>query len=350
VALKTTLEIITRGFEIGASDIHITINNPPIYRVNGRLMSIPGDEPLSSDDTRKFGEEIILNKKIRQNLEEEGQADFSYSLSGIGRLRVNIYIQRGSWAAAIRIIQVTIPGLSSLGLPPIVQELAMKERGLILVTGATGSGKSTTMAAMIDLINHHKTAHILTLEDPIEYLHRHGTCIINQREVGSDTISFAQGLRAGLRQDPDIIMVGEMRDLETISIAMTAAETGHLVMASLHSGSADQAIERVVDVFPPHQQAQVRIQLATSLQGIISQQLIPSLDGNGRIVAAEILINNPAIKNLIRENKIHQIYSAIQTGGSFGMITMDKAIKTLFQQKKISQQELSKRLTDREGL
>jgi len=346
---KTALEIITRGVQMGASDVHITVFQPPMYRVNGQLLSVPGDQPLSAEDTRKIGEEIIPNARIKQRFQEEGQADFSNSLPGVGRLRVNLYIQRGSWAAALRLIPAVIPKLNTLGLPSIVQEMAMKERGLILVTGTTGSGKSTTLAAMIDLLNHNKNAHILTLEDPIEYLHRHGTCIINQREIGSDTVSFAQGLRAALRQDPEIILIGEMRDLETISIAMTAAETGHLVLASLHSGSAAQAVERVINIFPPYQQDHIRIQLAASLQGIISQQLVPNLDASGRVVAAEILINNPAIRNLIRENKIHQIYSVIQTGSSFGMITMDKALKVLYQQKKISMAELSKRQTNVEG-
>jgi len=347
---KTALEIITRGVQMGASDVHITVFQPPMYRVNGHLLSVPGDQPLNADDTRKIGEELIPYARIKQKMEQEGQADFSNSLPGVGRLRANLYIQRGSWAAALRLIPTIIPKLNTLGLPAIVEEMAMKERGLILVTGATGSGKSTTLAAMVDLLNHNKNAHILTLEDPIEYLHRHETCIINQREIGTDTVSFAQGLRAALRQDPDIILVGEMRDLETISIAMTAAETGHLVLASLHSGSAAQAVERVADVFPPYQQDHIRIQLAASLQGIISQQLIPNLDGSGRVVAAEILINNPAIRNLIRENKIHQIYSVIQTGSSFGMITMDKALKILYQQKKISMAELSKRQINVEGL
>jgi twitching motility protein PilT len=346
----TAHEIMTQGIQMGASDVHVTVMRPPMYRVNGLLLSIPGSKPLTSDDTINFGNAIIPDDRCRKILKEEGQVDFSISLSGISRIRVNLYIQRGSCAAALRLIPMAIPSFDSLGLPPIVQELAMKERGLILVTGVTGSGKSTTLAAMIDILNHSKNGTILTLEDPIEYLHNHGTCIVNQREVGTDTMSFEQGLRSALRQDPDIIMVGEMRDLETISIAVTAAETGHLVLASLHSGSAVQAVERVVDVFPPHQQAQIRLQMATTLQGIISQQLIPRSDGNGRVLATEVLINNSAIKNLIRENKIHQIYSAIQTGGSMGMITMDKALSFLYQQKKISKEEIRKRLINPEGI
>jgi twitching motility protein PilT len=343
------VDIIRRGAAMGASDIHLTVFRPPMYRVNGRLMSLPDDQPLDGDDTKRLGDELIPNAKVKKDLDENGQADFSNSFAGIGRVRVNLYIQRGSAAAAIRLIPVKIPALDSLGLPPVVNELAMKDRGLILVTGPTGSGKSTTLAAMIDMLNHTRNANILTLEDPIEYLHRHGTCVVNQREVGTDTVSFAQGLRAALRQDPDIILVGEMRDLETISTAMTAAETGHLVMASLHSSSAAQTIERVVDVFPPHQQAQIRIQLSSSLQGIISQQLVPRADGQGRVVAAEVMIVNPAIKNLIRENKIHQIYSAIQTGSAAGMVTMDKALKTLYQQRMISLEEATKRSVSPEG-
>jgi twitching motility protein PilT len=341
---KTAGEIINIGFAMGASDIHISVDHPPAYRMNDRLFFRPEDEALDAQETRNFGEEMMPNLRIRQILEDDGQVDFAQSFPGKGRGRVNLYIQGGHWAAAVRIIPALVPQLNDLGLPATVQKLTLQERGLILVTGATGSGKSTTLAGMIDLLNHHQNRHVITLEDPIEYVHQHGTCIVNQREVGSDTRSFALGLRAALRQDPDIIMVGEMRDLETISIAMTAAETGHLVLASLHSGSAVQTLNRVIDVFPPHQQSQVRMQLATSLLGIISQQLIPSRDGDSRVLAAEILIMNSAIRNLIRENKIHQIFSAIQTGSSLGMISMDKALRLLGQQKRISSHEVNKRL------
>lgn len=336
-------EIISKGVEMKASDVHITVLRPPMYRVNGQIVSIAGDEMLGAEDTLRLGQEIIPDDRIQRILNEYGQADFSNALPGVGRFRVNLFRQRGLMAAAIRIIPDQIPELDSLGLPPIVNELAGREKGLILVTGATGSGKSTTLAGMVNLLNHSRNYNILTLEDPVEYLHHHGTCIINQREVGTDTFSFALALRAALRQDPDVIMVGEMRDLDTISTALTAAETGHLVLASLHSGSAAQTVERVVDVFPPHQQAQVRVQLANCLQGIISQQLIPRADRKGRVVAAEIMVATPAIKNMIRENKIHQLYSAIQTGGAAGMVTMEKAIKQLLQQKLISYEEASKR-------
>jgi len=350
MANKTAVEIITKGVEIGASDVHLTVFRPPIYRVNGKLISLPDDEILKAEDTERLGEEIMPNLQVKNTLLEHGQVDFSNSFAGVGRVRVNLFTQRGSQAAAIRLIPVAIPQLSSLGLPTVVNELAMKEKGLILVTGVTGSGKSTTLAAMIDLINHTKNANILTLEDPIEYLHRHGTCMINQREVGTDAASFALALRAALRQDPDIILVGEMRDLETISTAMTAAETGHLVLGSLHSGSAAQTVERIVDVFPPHQQPQICIQLATTIQGIISQQLVPRADGNGRVVAAEVLMATPAIRNMIRENKSHQIYSAIQTGSNAGMITMDKSLKQLYQQRLISLEEATKRAVSPDSL
>jgi len=347
---KTVVDILKTGVELGASDIHLTVFRPPIYRVDGKLTIPPGADVLTSEDVKRLGEEMIPNERYRKIFQEEGQVDFSNAVSGIGRFRVNLFMQRGSYAAAIRIIPIKVPQLSSLGLPPVVNELAKIEKGLILVTGTTGSGKSTTLAAIIDLLNHTRNLNIVTLEDPIEYLHRHGTCVINQREIGSDTASFALGLRAALRQDPDVILVGEMRDLETISIAITAAETGHLVLASLHSGSAAQTIERIIDVFPPHQQPQISIQLSTALQGVICQQLIPALNGKGRVVAAEVMVVTPAIRNLIRENKSHQIYSAIQTGAALGMVTMDKSIKSLYQQKKISYEEASRRLSVNETL
>ena len=336
MAEKTAVDIISKGVQKGASDVHIIVNCPPVYRVNGRLLSYPEDASLDEQDIKKLAEDMMPNDMIRERFNKCGQVDFALSFPGVGRARINLYIQRGVWAVAVRIIPVAIPQLGSLGLPPIVRELSVKERGLILVTGATGSGKSTTLAGMLDFINHTRECNVITLEDPIEYLHQHGTCIINQREIGSDTPSFAQGLRSALRQDPDIIMVGEMRDLETISIAITAAETGHLVLASLHSGGAVPTLERIIDVFPPHQQPQVRLQLATCLLGIISQQLIPSREGDSRLLAAEILVMNSAIRNMIRANKIHQIYSAIQTGGSQGMISMYKAVQMLSRQNKIS--------------
>lgn len=348
MASQSVVEIVKKGVDMGASDIHLTVFRPPLFRVNGRIISGPEEELLRAEDTVRLGEELIPNHKVLKQLEENGQADFSNAFPGIGRVRVNLYIQRGSWAAAVRLIPVTIPELSNLNLPPVVADLAQKENGLVLVTGVTGSGKSTTLAAMINLLNNSRNANILTLEDPIEYLHRHGTCIINQREIGTDTPTFALALRAALRQDPDVILVGEMRDLETISTALTAAETGHLVFATLHSGSAAQTVERVVDVFPPHQQGQVRIQLANCLQGIITQQLVPKADRSGRVCATEILVATPAIRNLIRENKVHQIYSAIQTGTNSGMITMDKSLKALYQKGLITLEDATKRSSNSE--
>lgn len=345
MAFKTAEEILKRGIEMGASDIHLTVFRPPIYRVNGRLFSIPEDEVLNGEDTIRLAKEIFPNKKIQQTLEETGQVDFSNAMPEIGRFRVNTFIQRGSWACAIRLIPIKVPHLDSLGLPEVVKDLADKEKGLILVTGVTGSGKSTTLAAMIDHMNHYKNLNILTLEDPIEYLHHHGSSIVNQREIGSDSLSFPLGLRAALRQDPDVIMIGEMRDLETIATALTAAETGHLVLASLHSATAAQTVERIVDVFPAHQVDQICIQLSNTLQGVISQQLIPRANGEGRVVATEVMIATPAIRNLIRENKGHMIYSALQTGSASGMITMDKALKTLYQQNIINLAEVQRRST-----
>jgi twitching motility protein PilT len=337
-------DIISKAVELGASDIHLTVYRPPVFRVNGRLVTVPQAARLSIEDTKRLCLEMIPNEKILNRFEEDGHVDFSISYSGLGRIRVNLYLQRGSYAAALRLIPTVVPKLETLGLPPIVRELPLRGNGLILVTGPAGSGKSTTLAAIIDLLNTEMNCTILTLEDPIEYLHRHGNCIINQREVGTDCVSFAQGLRAALRQDPDVILVGEMRDLETISTAVTAAETGHLVMATLHSSSADQAIERIIDVFPPHQQEQIRIQLANTLQGIITQQLIPRVDGKGRVLACEILVGTPAVRNLIREGKSHLIQSVIQTGASQGMISMEKSLKNLYQQGLISQGEVKKRI------
>ncbi|SHG66381.1 twitching motility protein PilT [Thermosyntropha lipolytica DSM 11003] len=347
--MLTAREIITRAVEIGASDVHLTVFRPPVYRINGKLTSLPGEELLKPEDTQRMAEEIIPNEEVRFLFKQNGQVDFSNAFPGIGRFRVNLYVQRGSIAAAIRIIPMQVPHIDDLGLPPVVKEFAMKDTGLVLVTGVTGSGKSTTLAAMIDLMNRTRSLHILTLEDPIEYLHRHGGCMINQREIGMDARSFPQALRAALRQDPDVIMVGEMRDLETISTAITAAETGHLVLASLHSGSATQTIARIIDVFPPEQQTQIRIQLANSLQGVISQQLIPRSDYKGRVVACEILVATPAVRNLIRENKVHQIYSVLQTGAAYGMITMEKSLRNLYEKGIISLDEFNKRMAGKDN-
>lgn len=337
-----TFAIISQAIKLKSSDIHIVAFYPPVYRINGKLVTLPENQALSPQDTRSFGEEMIPDPSLKQHLEESGQVDFACSFPGLGRVRINLYVQSGSWAAAVRIIPLEVPELGSLGLPSIVSGLAVKEKGLVLITGATGSGKSTTLAGMLDYINRSHRKNIITLEDPVEFIHCHGTCIINQREVGKDTASFALGLRAALRQDPDVIMIGEMRDLDTVSIAVTAAETGHLVLASLHSGNVIQTLQRVIDVFPPHQQAQIRLQLSASLLGIISQQLIPSLDGNRLEMAAEVLIMNSALRNLIRENKLHQINSAIEMGSSIGMMSMNKAVKMLYQQNRISFESFTK--------
>ena len=338
------VDIARQAMEKGASDVHLTVSRPPMLRIYGKLHSLEDYPPLTPDDTFWLGNELMTDEKTRRMILDQGHTDFSSTLPGVGRVRVNIYLQRGSYAIAIRIIPMKIPDIEELGLPPAARELLFKGNGLILVTGPTGSGKSTTLAAMIDLLNQSVSGNIITLEDPIEYLHRHGTCIINQREVGTDCPDFAQGLRAALRQDPDIILVGEMRDLETIATAMTAAETGHLVMATLHASNAIQTVERIIDVFPPHQQAQIRVQLANTILGIFSQQLVPKVDGSGRVLAAEVLVANPAVRNLIRENKAHQLQTVMQTGASQGMVTMEKALSIFVERGIIAKEEMNRRL------
>ncbi|GAW94129.1 type IV pilus twitching motility protein PilT [Calderihabitans maritimus] len=340
-------EILRMAVDQKASDIHLTVGLPPVFRCNGDLIPQQSFDPLQYEDTLKMAREI-LSEKQHQEFMEKGELDLAYSLRGVGRFRVNVYRQRGSVGLAIRIINNQIKSLDELGLPPVLKELARKSKGLVLVTGPTGSGKSTTLAAMIDLINRERRCHIITLEDPIEYMHQHQKSIINQREIGSDTRSFADALRAALRQDPDVLLVGEMRDLETIATAITAAETGHLVLATLHTSSAPQTIDRIIDVFPPHQQQQVRIQLAETLQGVVAQQLVPRADGLGRVVAVEVLVATPAVRNLIREGKTHQILSAIQTGGKYGMQSMDSALKKLYQQGLITAEDMMARLSDRD--
>lgn len=321
-------QLLNYAVENGASDIHITVGVPPTARINGNLMPI-NKERLDPPDTRRLVEEILQEEHL-EVLEKRGEIDLSYSVKGLGRFRVNVYRQRGSYSLALRVVSLYIPTVEELNLPVIIKDLARKTRGLVLVTGPTGSGKSTTLAAMIDLINSERNCHILTLEDPIEYLHRHKKSIVNQREIGYDSESFATGLRAALRQDPDVILVGEMRDLETISTAITAAETGHLVLSTLHTIGADKTIDRIIDVFPPYQQQQIRIQLSTVLQGVISQNLITHRDGKRRVPAVEVMIATPAIRNLIREGKTHQIITSMQTGGKYGMQTMDAALAQLY--------------------
>ena len=331
-----------------ASDLHVTVGVPPLIRINGALIKL--DLPaLGVDDTAQLFEEIVAEDR-RVQFNQNGEIDFSHTVFGLSRFRVNAFRQRGSIAIAIRIIPERVPSLQELKLPDIVRELARKPRGLVLVTGPTGSGKSTTMAAMIDLINSERACNILTLEDPIEYLHRHRKSIINQREIGADSRTFANALRAALREDPDVILVGEMRDMETISIAVRAAETGHLVLATLHTSDAAQTVDRIIDVFSPYQHQQVRTQLSLALQGIVSQQLLPRRDGQGRIVAVETLVTTPAVRNLIREGKSHQILSVIQTGAKFGMLAMDTALRDLCRAGLIAEDEALMRSNDPDTL
>lgn len=318
----------------GASDLHITVGVPPKCRVNGNLKSI--DLPkLMPNDTEAIISPI-LGEHQKRVLDEFGEVDFAYSIPDVGRYRVNVFKQRGSLACVIRLVGMTIPEPETLGITPAMLELTNKKRGLVLVTGPTGSGKSTTLASLIDQINRNYTSHIITLEDPIEYLHSHNKSIVNQREVGLDTSSYSHALRSALREDPDVILVGEMRDLETISTAITAAETGHLVFSTLHTIGAAATIDRAIDVFPPNQQQQIRIQLATVLEAVISQALIPVTGGRGRVAAFEVMLGSPAIKNLIRENKTFQIPSMMQTSKKMGMQTLDDAIYDLYLSGKIS--------------
>lgn len=333
----TIEELLLLAKEKGASDLHITVGIPPKCRVHGILVSLGENKLLPSDTNRIIWP--MLTDQLKQKLEKNGEIDFSYSIPNLGRYRVNVFKQRGSYAAAIRLVGTVIPHPKTLGIPESVLELTKKKRGLVLVTGPTGSGKSTTLASLIDVININSNSHIITLEDPIEYLHQHKKSIVNQREIGLDTDSYQDALRAALREDPDVILVGEMRDLETIAIAITAAETGHLVFSTLHTIGAANTVDRMIDVFPPHQQQQIRIQLASVLEAVISQQLIPSSDGLGRVAAFEVMHVNSAIRNLIREAKAHQITSIIQTNKKFGMQTMDEAIYHLYISKMIDSEK-----------
>ena len=326
-------EILIQSVKERASDIHLTSGRAPSYRVDGVLAPIMGERL-----TPQMLEDILLpliDKRHREELEETGQTDFAYAISGVGRFRVNVFKQRGTLAAVMRSLPFNIPEPEDLGIPREVVEMTSRKRGLVLVTGPTGSGKSTTLASLIHVINRTYPYHIITLEDPIEYLHRHDKSVVNQREIGSDSTDYAQALRAALREDPDVILVGEMRDLETISTAITAAETGHLVFSTLHTIGADKTIDRIIDVFPPNQQQQVRIQLASVLECIVSQQLLKKADGSGRVAALEVLFANNAVRNLIRESKTYQIPSVMQTNKRAGMQTMDDALYDLFMRKVI---------------
>ncbi len=340
------IELLKLTFERGASDLHLTVGIPPTLRIDGELTPTEYD-PLTPADTHRLMYSLMDGRR-QKIFEEENELDFSFSLSGYGRFRINVFKQRGNVASALRTIPTKILGVEELGLPPILLEFCKQPRGLFLVTGPTGHGKSTTLAAMIDYINGTRRQHIITIEDPIEYAHTHKSCIVNQREVFADTHSFAEALKRALREDPDVILVGEMRDFETISTAITAAETGHIVFATLHTNSAAEAIDRIIDVFPPHQQPQVRIQLANSLIGIATQQLLVRMGGKGRVPAVEVLVATPAIRNLIREGKTFQIFSAMQTGARYGMQTMDQALKDLYERRLISYEDALNRCHDRE--
>ncbi len=333
--LRLLGDLLLEVLESGASDLHVTAGARPTVRLHGSLRQLD-DKPVLTPPVIQRMLYAILTQRQREKFEEELELDFAYALPGKARFRVNLYRQRDALGAAVRLIPYEIKSLETLGIPATAGNFAMLPRGFVLVTGPTGSGKSTTLASIVDLSNRSRRDHIMTVEDPIEFLHRHKSCLVNQREVGEDTRSFDNALKHVLRQDPDIILVGEMRDLETISVALTAAETGHLVFATLHTQDAAQTIDRVIDVFPPHQQQQIRVQLAGTLQGIICQTLCKTADGRGRIVATEVLVATPAIRNLIREGKTHQIYSALQAGAKHGMHTLDQNLAELVKGGRIS--------------
>ncbi len=335
--------------EVRASDVHLSAGFSPAVRVRGSISQLDDHPPLTPQDTREIVYSL-LNDSQRKRFENDMQLDFAYSIPDVARFRVNVFFQRGSISAAFRLVPNEIQTLESLGLPAVLADFTRKPRGFVLVTGPTGSGKSTSLASMIDLINEEREEHILTIEDPIEFLHMHKRCLINQREIGSDAKDFTSALKAALREDPDVILVGEMRDLETISTALTAAETGHLVFATLHTQSTAQTIDRIIDVFPPHQQHQVRMQLSIALQGIVTQQLLPTADGSTRIVGCEVLVPTPAIRNLIREGKTHQIYSALQTSAASGMQTMDSHLAQLVRMGKINRKLAEQRASIPEEL
>lgn len=341
-------EIMRTAKEAGASDVHITVGIPPKMRVNGNLVTMNYSKMMPADTLSVLLE--IMSESQRERFEERGEYDMSFSIPELGRYRVNAYKQRGSVALALRLVGTKVPSPESLGVPESVINLYERKRGLILVTGPTGSGKSTTLAAIIDKINNNRDAHVITLEDPIEYLHQHKMAMVNQREIGLDSQNYANALRAALREDPDVILVGEMRDFETISVAITAAETGHLVLSTLHTIGAASTVDRVIDVFPPHQQQQIRVQFANVLEAVISQQLIPTMDGRGRVAAFEVMHANHAVRNLIREGKSHQLVSVMQTNRKMGMVTMDESITQLFYEGKIDREMAIQFAQDPDGM
>jgi len=346
--MVTMSDLFILMHEKKASDLHLTVGAPPMLRIDGELVPTPY-EKLTPEMCQTLIFSLMTDAQ-RQKFEATNELDFAFGIKGLGRLRMNVYRQRGVIGAAIRSIPNKFMSFEELGLPPVTYDLMKLQKGLILVTGPTGSGKSTTLASMIDYINENMNYHIMTIEDPIEYVHTHKKSIVNQREIGADTESFAQALRHVLRQDPNVILIGEMRDLETISAALNIAETGHLVFATLHTSDAAQTINRIIDVFPPHQQEQIRVQLSFVLQAVYSQQLVSAATGKGRVLACEVLIVTPAVRNLIRERKIEQISTVIQTGGKFGMVTMNQSLVELYRKQKITYQEAINRSPDPEDL
>src|SRR5713101_3535591 len=336
MATLSLSELLKRMSDMGASDLHLTTNTPPQVRVDGHLSPLTECPPLTAADTKQLAYSVLTDTQ-KHRFEEQLEIDFSFGIKGLARFRGNIFNQRGAVGAVFRAIPWEITGFDALGLPPVVKSLCDKPRGLVLVTGPTGSGKSTTLAAMLDKVNSEREEHMITVEDPIEFLHNHKKCLVNQREVHSDTLSFANSLRAALREDPDVVLIGEMRDLETIEAALRIAETGHLTFATLHTNSAVSTINRIIDVFPAHQQPQIRAQLSMVIEGILCQALLPRADGRGRAMIMEVLVPTAAIRNLVREDKIHQIYSAMQTGtGQTGMQTFNQALANAYFQKLIT--------------
>ncbi|NLT67147.1 MAG: PilT/PilU family type 4a pilus ATPase [Acidobacteria bacterium] len=347
--MSTLPELLQKTLQAGASDLHITTGSPPQIRVDGRLRPVE-EQTLTAADTKRLAYSVMTDGQKHQ-FEEKWEIDFSFGIKDLCRFRVNVFTQRGSVGAVFRIIPFEIKGFESLNLPPVVEQLCDKPRGLILVTGPTGSGKSTTLAAMIDKINCERHEHILTIEDPIEFLHPHKNCIVNQREVSADTHSFADALRVALREDPDVVLIGEMRDLETVESALRIAETGHLTLATLHTNSAATTINRIIDVFPSNQQPQIRAQLSMVIEGILCQSLIPRANGTGRAMAMEVMIPTAAIRNLIREDKIHQIYSSMQTGQEkYGMQTFNQSLAQLVLSKQISVQDALNKTSNQDEL
>jgi twitching motility protein PilT len=333
--MPTLLELLKTTVELNGSDLHITTGTPPQVRVHGKLQRLPQPE-LAPSETKQLAYSVLTDAQ-KKRFEETMELDFSFGIKGLARFRCNLFNQRGAVAAVYRLIPEKIRTFGELGLPPVLASLTEKPRGLVLVTGPTGSGKSTTLAAMIDKINSERSEHILTIEDPIEYIHPHKSCLINQREVHSDTGNFSLALRAALREDPDVVLIGEMRDLETVEAALRIAETGHLTFATLHTNSAAQTINRIIDIFPLNQQAQIRTQLSLVLEGIVCQALLPRADGQGRVVSMELLVPTPAIRNLIRDDKVHQIYGAMQAGQEkLGMQTANQSLATLYQKRQIT--------------